>query len=472
MNSKFYKKSFFFIILSLLVLGLSTRSNASMLNNFDPDQLGRIRIHRFTGTTAQNPTSGTPLNGIPYTVTRVRLIEGLTPSPDVLRDVNNFEVIAGDDGFTLTASTINGVATFDDLPQGIYKIVEGEHSITPIGDRVESFIVGLPRMIDDEWIYEVDVFPKTEDDDVPSVSDKELDVVWEADVESLVATWTLEATIPRLIGNATRFEFVDTLNSNLTFLQGTVVGFYNTMSEGGSVTNQTLPLEHFLVTESGNDLIISLTQSGFDYLSRNALISPDPFGTIRFEFRTLISSDRDAVGEIYNSARLYYNDDDGIETESPENGIVLYGLEISKVDVNGDFLSEATFELFLDATGNTPAFPIEIWEGAIGTMGNREFTTVNGQVFIPHLLAGTFYLQETESPEGYRLISERMQINISEESATNSVVSVNVVNDVEGGFILPETGGVGTVMFTVVGIVLIGAAVTLILFERRRSSQE
>ena len=163
---------------------------------------------------------------------------------------------------------------------------------------------------------------------------------------------------------------------------------------------------------------------------------------------------------------MFYNDDEeGIFTEWSD--FISVGMEVAKVDVNGELLSEATFEVFLDHWGvtQTPAFPTP--------NGNMQFTTVNGEVFIPHFLPGnTYYLEEVESPAGYRRITERMRIEVSDNTINNYIMSISVVNDVEGGFILPETGGVGTVMFTVVGIGLIGTAVSLILYKRRGANTQ
>lgn len=41
-------------------------------------------------------------------------------------------------------------------------------------------------------------------------------------------------------------------------------------------------------------------------------------------------------------------------------------------------------------------------------------------------------------------------------------------NDVEGAWVLPNTGGVGTAVLTVVGIILIGLALILFVVQRKR----
>jgi len=47
-------------------------------------------------------------------------------------------------------------------------------------------------------------------------------------------------------------------------------------------------------------------------------------------------------------------------------------------------------------------------------------------------------------------------------------VTASTVNGVEGGVTLPQTGGVGTILFIVVGLVLIGGAISFALIAKRR----
>lgn len=441
---------------------------AQPFQDFDPDRTGSITIHRFAGSTATTPTMGTPLNGIPYRVELVRLIPGTAQTAENLRNPDNFEPITGAAAFYAENVTINGVASFPDLPQGIFLVTESEHAITPESDRVAPFIVGIPRRVANEnneyeWIYDVDVYPKAEEDTTVAF-DKQLELRWDETLGEMVAHWELEAVIPRLIGNATRFEFIDPLDDRLTLMPGSVVGVYRTIQniEGSPVeTEASLPESAFTYSvDENNNLSIALTPSGFIHLSTYAILAP---GTIIFGFSTRISTEEEDLGPITNSANLYYNEDEPIYTETPPPVSYHFAMEVEKIDVNGDRLSEATFEVFLDADATEPAFPV--------AGGNRQFTTTNGVVFIPALQAGIFYLQEVEAPEGYLLITDTMRVVIGEEQVNPDrpfVITLQVVNEVEGGFVLPETGGAGTLIFTAAGLALVGGAITLALAAKRR----
>lgn len=95
--------------------------------------------------------------------------------------------------------------------------------------------------------------------------------------------------------------------------------------------------------------------------------------------------------------------------------------------------------------------------------------------------AGTYYLVETATANGYNVLDHEITIHVTEIKDEHGKVTggtVKITNDtVESddtvivdnvkGLLLPSTGGMGTVAFAVVGlIVMAGAAVTLIIKKR------
>ena len=107
---------------------------------------------------------------------------------------------------------------------------------------------------------------------------------------------------------------------------------------------------------------------------------------------------------------------------------------------------------------------------------------------------GTYYLVETDTAHGYNVLDHEIKIQVtpkydengkvthSDSDADNTEVKITNGFDKEGnpktnyndvtvdnvkGLLLPSTGGMGTVAFAVVGlIVMAGAAVTLIIKKR------
>lgn len=95
--------------------------------------------------------------------------------------------------------------------------------------------------------------------------------------------------------------------------------------------------------------------------------------------------------------------------------------------------------------------------------------------------AGTYYLVETATANGYNVLDHEITITVTETKDEHGKVNgghVQIINDrAEStdkvtvnnvkGLLLPSTGGMGTVAFAVVGlIVMAGAAITLIIKKR------
>ena len=77
-----------------------------------------------------------------------------------------------------------------------------------------------------------------------------------------------------------------------------------------------------------------------------------------------------------------------------------------------------------------------------------------------------YYLVETQAPAGYNILDNAVQVNFTAENVDNTtgVYTVQVLNS--DGFTLPVTGGTGTVIFTLIGIVLMAGAVALFVISR------
>ena len=93
----------------------------------------------------------------------------------------------------------------------------------------------------------------------------------------------------------------------------------------------------------------------------------------------------------------------------------------------------------------------------------------DGTVEISGLAAGTYYLLEIEAPQGYNVLTAAQPVTLTKGKNANNVDQLLATPQVANnkGTILPSTGGMGTVAFAVVGlIVMAGAAITLIIKKR------
>lgn len=206
---------------------------------------------------------------------------------------------------------------------------------------------------------------------------------------------------------------------------------------------------------------------------------------------------KDAVVTEKNKATLEYGNKPGETTTTTpsEAKTPTYPLNLNKIKAGttDDRLAGAKFSLYnseSDATSGTNAIKVTGSNGNYvvdPTSENTVFESVksiDGQNYNLHvngLAAGTYYLVETKAPAGYNKLTDPIKVEIKKN--TNEDVNAwtlfnndkNVddkIIDVENstGSILPSTGGMGTIAFTVVAALLVlGVAVSFIRDRKREN---
>lgn len=213
------------------------------------------------------------------------------------------------------------------------------------------------------------------------------------------------------------------------------------------------------------------------------------YESVHIEYTAVLNKDA-AIGTTgnKNTAYLDYSNNPYSATYQTKSDFVTvysYGIDITKVNSEGDTLPGAQFELSTTDGGEAISFIGTEGSYRRALSGESGVTTLevdeSGKLVLTGLDAGTWYLKETKAPDGYHKPSESVSILISDDDRNGSVtvgqeeldsgiVPVEIENS--QGITLPTTGGIGTILFTVGGILLMGLGLTLflVIVRRRKAS--
>lgn len=289
---------------------------------------------------------------------------------------------------------------------------------------------------------------------------------------------------------AKRFTIGDTLSKGLTLdIDSIVVKVGNDAATAKRVVNTTNKYYTLTIRDASDP-----EGAGFDIeFKYDALVADYPGAHTYVEYFATVNEfafEKDALG---NSSYVGVNTDPYDENSYEENPgedkeIYTYGVTINKVDEDQNPLSGAEFKLYSDAQLQNEITFIKVSDGTyriateddIGTPsdpGDVAETLVvdsNGVLNLQGLDLGTYYLKEVKAPGGYNLLQNAVEIKLTDadkngklDNGTDNVLTgIKVVNS--KGFNLPVTGGIGTVLFTVVGVVLMASGVLLVLVYRKK----
>ena len=99
-------------------------------------------------------------------------------------------------------------------------------------------------------------------------------------------------------------------------------------------------------------------------------------------------------------------------------------------------------------------------------------TDSTGKFEIEGLDQGSYVLKETTTPAGYNTVGD-ITVTIGADGTLTvnqtTVTEVKVLN--QSGTLLPETGGIGTTIFYVLGGVMMAGAVVLMVTKRRMNAE-
>lgn len=303
-------------------------------------------------------------------------------------------------------------------------------------------------------------------------------------------TFTLTSTIPDMSAYDTyTFNFKDTLSKGLTF------GQVDSVTVGD--TTLTKGTDYTVATSTVSDsTLLTVTMLNFkDKQQTNA------GKTITVTYKATLNKDAVVGGHgNVNSATIQYSNKPGIEgtgeSEPSKVRVFTYGFTVDKYtgdkyDDDATRLAGAEFTL-APKNGTAMSF-VQVdagsaTENAVYRVAKDDetgttttiTTPANGKVVFQGLKNGEYTLTETKAPAGYNKLASALGVKVDGKNdgtdTTNATVTITYNNDNgsnydktasngailvqnKSGVVLPGTGGMGTIAFTVIGVLVIALGV-------------
>lgn len=199
-------------------------------------------------------------------------------------------------------------------------------------------------------------------------------------------------------------------------------------------------------------------------LEKNAFYTEG--GKVEVIFTTKLVANPTKIGSaIPNTDGLKYTNNSGNESEVKGNtvNVYTYMVSVNKVDADAQTtkLANAKIGIFKTqaCTDND-----KIDEAITNTDGVAAFTYKFAE--------GTYYVKEIAAPDGYNLNTSVFEVKIEKGSSalSNGIHNTTTITDTKSK--LPETGGAGTLAFTIVGgSLIVAAGILLAIVLKKRASK-
>lgn len=376
------------------------------------------------------------------------------------------------------ADKTKGTATFSDLTAGYYLVFPEGGSTGKNSRGTDAILVNVPKNggVTEQTIKST--FPTVD----KQVSNNKTDYKdnTTAQVGDTV-TFTLTAKVPDMTDYSTyKFVFHDTLSNGLAYDKNSV-----NVTIGGTAVTKDTDYTVTEPTEESNELTVT-----FKNLKA---VAGEKVGTdIVVTYTAKITKDAVTTKPATNKVYLEYSNDPsgtGTGTSNPdESKVYTYDIKIDKFYKENSAekpLANATFKLTSDVDGNNVVklvaeadantYHVQ-GEGETGT--DTVTTDATGKITIKGLKADTYYLHETIAPTGYNKLKKpiKIEIIVTGEAYTTPSYKVNDKDNADNtikvenvkGVMLPETGSIGTIGLTALGV----AVVLLGVFAPRKKKKE
>ena len=303
----------------------------------------------------------------------------------------------------------------------------------------------------------------------------------------------LNSTVPDMEYYDTYTYIVhDTMSAGLTFNNDVVVTIggvaYTDFTVAKDGQSFTITFNDFINQKANKGKAIVITYSAT--INENALTTNVETNTVYLEYSNQ-PNDSTSKGKTPNKTVYVYDFDIVIDkyTGDETTGARLSDAKFVLLNVEKTkyyYYNETTKKVEWNALADGETMEDVLKAGYNGTTKITEVTTdATGAAKFQGLDSGTYYLHETAAPAGYNMLAGDVEVIISATYNTDGTIANSTATSTgngqyqqtqkvenNAGTTLPETGGMGTTLFYVLGSILVLGAGILLVTKKRMSSEK
>lgn len=518
---KAYRKLLGFVLTFVLILttGVSTAYAGTAGTDIT---IHKIQMNSFEGFPKENPNAAhldipawfgagaTELAGVLFNYYKVDGNQDYAAMSDSdLAKVSEATLVQS--GVEKTGSFVTTTTgfTINKLADGRYIFYEDAKNGNVIGSKAVPFVLNLPTAETDKdgnvvyndngtvkYLASMHIYPKNITEEPKAVKSVRVEDVKEdsAKVGDTVH-YILTTSIPEKIANYNQFDFVDTLEGTLNYAGNLTVKLNtNSMVAGiGNFDFNSNTADYYALqptTTAGGTLTVKFTKHGLINISHaeNAKLMVEYDAKINETAKNIYTEENGSGDEITNNFEIkYMNTFSTVGTPGPEksvksNDVYVYvgGKKFVKTnDYNIDeesriqYLKDATFELYYGTANTKVTWTNELIKMNDANADKFSGTIQSGQPIvlksgeegtfeIKGLKAktigfdGEYKLVETAAPSGYVKLNVPITFTVT-KSSYGEETPFQIKNAQEPK--IPQTGGIGSIIFLVAGFTMMGAAI-------------
>lgn len=281
---------------------------------------------------------------------------------------------------------------------------------------------------------------------------------------------------------------------------------YDTLSEGLTLNQDSITVKVGDTTIDSNNYITDFNTAPKTFLlsfKSDYLKKMETSQAITITYSATVN--KNAVYKNGNTAGVEYSNKPGENKVGDpveiEEDVYTYGIDLTKTGDKDDDKAGLNGAEFTLSSVNGELLTVLINEAEVkvnkkttNSVATVEYNNANGKLVFKGLAEGTYKLTETKAPAGYTLLKNPITIVIEanndgtiksatvngepkstlkekdettgEETIETGVVPVEIKN--HSGFTLPGTGGMGTYIFTIGGLVVMAGAVLLLVSSKKK----